>query len=446
MTAIRDALGFAQAASRYWPRRVSWVAGRLDPDHAAPIAPGPLPPRMIEIAVPEWAEAPGGDGRLLAPSHLVPDPRWPSVDWVSVGLWYLDCLAEREHERRHGSVHSYAARLSGWDDRIWARAWVNRIAILLRNRLAREEGRTADELFGPLPPPEFDLSHDVDALRRHGSLRLKQAAFWTCNSLRETARGRVDRAFGQAARAVRFLVGDARYDMLDEMMDSEERLGRRSVFHVFPGPPRCRLLDPRYDPSAVEVADRLRHVVDRGWEIGLHPGFRDHASADSLRRGLEILESIVGTRPRRVRQHWLRFSFDATWSAQQQAGLELDGTLGFNDRPGFRAGAALRFHPWIDGRRSTRLESMPLVLMDSHVHDYGLFDEDSRPREVDRWMLEVEAVRGEAGLDWHQRVLHPDYGWGSSWNRVLTRLGQVTSGSIDAAPRSGRSRSARNEP
>ena len=418
----RDAEAFARAAERYWPGRAEEVADLLDRGDRTPIEVGPLPPRFRWVDMPAWT-APGTvDGRILVPDHLAADGVWTSIDWVSVGLWYLDCLAERVHESNAGPIHSYSIRLRGWDERQWQRAWVNRIAIAIRAMLARDAQREPDAWFGPLPRPEFDLSHDLDALTKHLSLRLKQTAFSGFNGVRGLLRGRPDRFVKGGGRALRFFLGGGDYDLLDEVLDSESAAGVTSVFHVFPGRPRKRLFDPKYEPGSPGVAARLRMIAARGCEIGLHPGFDDFEDQDSLARGAEKLAGILGRKPVRIRQHWLRFTFAGTWRAQEAAGFQVDSTLGFNDRPALRAGAALRYAPLVGDRRSESLEEIPLVLMDSHLHDYLDLDGGEIFAEADRWIDEIISVGGIASVNWHQRVLHPDYGWGASWRHVLERV------------------------
>lgn len=418
----RDAEAFALAAERYWPGRVEEVANLLDRRDATPIEVGPLPPRFRWVEMPAWTAPTTVDGRLLVPDHLAADGVWSSIDWVSVGLWYLDCLAEREYESVAGPIHSYSIRLRGWDERHWQRAWVNRIAIAIRAMLARDAQREPDDWFGPLPRPEFDLSHDLDALTKHLSLRLKQTAFATFNGVRGLLRGRPDRFLNGGGRALRFLLGGGDYDLLEEVLESESAVGVTSVFHVFPGPPRKKLFDPRYEPGDPRVAARLRMIAESGCDIGLHPGFNDFDTEEPLARGAETLAGILGRTPKRIRQHWLRFTFAETWRAQDAARFRVDSTLGFNDRPAFRAGAALRFAPLLGDRRSEGLEEIPLVLMDSHLHDYLDLEESGVLAEADRWVDEIITVGGVASVNWHQRVLHPDYGWGVSWRHVLERV------------------------
>ena len=419
---IRSSRAFAEAARRYWPDHVDEVAAMLSEGDGGVIEPGSLPPRLVEVEMPTWMTRGPVNGVLLAPSHLVEDCDWRSVDWIAVALWFLDCVAERAHEAKSGPIHSYSLRLRGWDDRHWSRAWVNRIAMSIRTRLARDASRDESAWFGQFPAPRFDCSHDLDALRKHASLRVKQATFRAFNGVRSGLRGRFGPMLSSVTGAVRFIAFPGDYDCLDAILRSESDLGVPSVFHVFPGGPRRRLFDPKYDVRTKSVADRLRMLRDHECEIGLHPGFDAFDDHRALERGAESLNSILGIRPTRIRQHWLRFTFSDTWIAQQRAGFLIDSTLGFNDRPGFRAAAAMRFKPLLGDCRATSLIALPLILMDSHLHDYLGLESSECGAEADRWIDEVIEVGGEGSINWHQRVIHPDYGWAGSWSHVLSRI------------------------
>ena len=77
--------------------------------------------------------------------------------------------------------------------------------------------------------------------------------------------------------------------------------------------------------------------------------------------------------------------------------FEMDMTLGFNDRSGFRAGAALMFHPWsTDWMAPFKLKTLPLVFMDSHVYSYRALNACARRKAIDFIVDEVKKVRGQS--------------------------------------------------
>lgn len=395
-------------------------------DHTAiealpvPRTAAPLGSQLVRVELPPWA----ADLGVGSPPSLVVDSGSlvgvAGVDWWTAAFRFLTGAAECRHESRSGPVHSYAFRLRGIDSTAFDNAWVNRILLFLQRWASREAG--GEEI--QLPHPRFDLTHDVDAVRKTPELRLKQGAFELANAGRLLAKRRPAESRRRLAAGIRFAARGGDLATWDEIRTLETQRGVTSTFHVYAGPAgsrrrgRARLFDPAYD--AVGLGETLRSLREGGWTIGLHPGFDAWRDTHELRAQRETLEGAVGARVQRCRQHWLRFSWADTWEAQQDAGLELDSTLGFNDRPGFRNSAALRFRPWSFARRAPlALEVIPLVLMDSHVYDYGLLDTPGRQEAMRHWVDEVAAVGGEASILWHQQTMHPDYGWSSGYRELL---------------------------
>ena len=415
---------------RYWVRGEDVVL-RLAVPEAPPLETEPLPPRLRVVALPQWASDRGVDGGLLvAEQFIVPGAgeTWQRVDWWGAAHWYLCGVAERDHERARGPIHSYSLRLRGWDPRMWERAWVNRIALFLRRRAARELEQDETRLFGTLPAPEILLTHDVDAIRKTAAIRLKQSAFHACNALRFAVRGRPGAAVERLAAAFRFFFGAADYWHFDEVRRVEEQARIRSCFYVYGGDPsrhslKQALFDPAYDAREPRLACELRVLAEHGWQVGLHQSFEAWRDGSVMAEEMSRVAHAVGQRVTLCRQHWLRFSWRDTWKAQQAAGLEADATLGFNDRPGFRNGAALRFHPWDEEAGAPlRLESLPMVLMDSHLYDYAGLADEERLREMRRWIEEVRATGGTATVLWHVHVLGRDYGWKPGFEALLALL------------------------
>lgn len=417
---------------RYWPHGPEAVVNLAIP-HALRPAREMLPPQGVNVALPDWAADVGVQGQLWVPAHTVgkgEGPAWRRVDWLEAVFWYVSGAAETAHEALHGPIHSYSSRLAEWDERFWTRAWVNRIALFLRRWASRHCGSAETSLFGQLPDSEVVLTHDVDAVTKTAAVRLKQTGFHVYNALRSLRARRYGEAVRGLREGIRFLARPGDYWRFEEIMELEAGFGLRSHFNIYGGSggwrrtPKQLLLDPAYSTREPRVRRILERLRAGGWTIGLHPSFDSWNQPAQMRRERRCLEEATGGPVHSCRQHWLRFSWRETWGTQEEAGLHLDTTLGFNDRSAFRTGCALRFHPWDFAHGAPRkLQAVPLVLMDSHLFDYTQLSDDARRERVDYWIDEINAVRGVATVVWHQRVLSEDYGWGGAYRDVLSKVG-----------------------
>ena len=413
--------------------------------------PEPLPPRLEMVDLPAFAARAAAAGGLLVPAWTVAQgegPAWRRVDWLSAAAWYLDGAAERAFEAVHGPIHSYSFRLAGWDQRLWDHAWVNRIGLFLRLWAAHEAGLDAgldadlvDNALGPLPAPAVHLTHDVDYLRKTLAVRAKQGAFEGFKALRAARQGDWAGFQRQAARGLRFMFSQADYQLCLHVADLVAGRGARSSFFFYGGrgglgggllrPPALQLIDPGYDVAEPRWSALLRELDRRGFGVGLHqsygswgqPGPGEAGGAQAMRREKQRVEAALGRPVTACRQHWLRFSWRDTWQAQARAGLTLDTTLGFNDRPGFRNGCALAFTPLdTDAGRELPLTALPMLFMDSHFFDYAGLKDEERRAELSRWLGEVRAVGGEISALWHPYVLSPDFGRAELFGHLLDQL------------------------
>jgi hypothetical protein len=358
---------------------------------------------------------------------------WEKTDWFGVIHWYLQGLAERAFEAAHRPIHSYSVRLKNWDTGIWRRAWVNRVALFLRRWAAIRANEDEERLFGKLPEPEIILTHDVDAIYKTPAIRVKQTVFKCFNALKWLARGKLIKALCGIREACRFFVISADYWCFDEIVRIEEAASMKSIFLFYGGIGGWRrslaeiLLDPAYNVEENRIQNLIRSLHARGWEIGLHPSFYTWSKPQPILDECQRLENALQTDVKTCRQHWLRFSWSRTWAAQEEAGIERDFTLGFNDRPGFRNGAALGFRPLNGGLKCPlSITLFPMVLMDSHLYDYRNMSDEDRRREIRYWIDEIRAVRGVGSVIWHQQVFSEDYGWGHCYKYLLEYLSQST--------------------
>jgi len=384
---------------------------------------------LKEILLPDWAKQWAINDVLLVPKEACAkgENNWSGVDWWLAAFLLLECWHERAWEHRHGPIHSYSFRLKGWDKRAWDRAWVNRIALFVRQWAAHNQGKTPEELLGQLPKVEFLITHDVDAVRKTLSIRLKQGIFNLFNMSKALTNRNLPLAANKLQNSLRFLFGKGDWWKLNEILELEQEFGIRSVFHFHADSRRKTfrrwLFDPNYNIQENRIQTFIQELKDQGFIVGLHPSIDAWEGSGWIQDQKEYLEKNSGTEIRYCRQHWLRFSWRKTWKAQEKAGLRFDTTLMFNDRSGFRASAAVLRNPWnMEESRPHQLQALPSVLMDSHLNDYKHMDDDTRQKEIKYWLDECKAVKGEAAVLWHPHTLARDYGWMAGFKFMLQAL------------------------
>lgn len=412
------------ALNRYWTGMEAELRG-------LPIKEGPnravqVPLQLVSVALPGWAAEWGVEGRVFVPAEAVGPGRgrWEEIDWWLACFLMLECWHERVVESTEGSIQSYSFRLEEWDSRIWDRAWLNRIALFLR------EWAFQDKEAPALPEPEIILTHDVDAVRKTVAIRIKQGLFGVFNGLKALREGSFRRAGERLRKAASFSLGSGDWWTLDKMMQQQKTLGIRSVFHFAadkrPKTPKRWLFDPNYNIQTAALKKVFAALNDGGWVIGLHPSFDSWNKTELLEGQRNYLQSASRSTVTWSRQHWLRFSYLDTWSALQEAGVEIDSTLMFNDRPGFRASFAGQWRPWNPSRgEPLTLQALASVFMDSHLYDYSDLTDAEREQEIDRWLKEVETVRGRVAVLWHPQTLTTDYDWSGGYQVLLERMASI---------------------
>ena len=390
-----------------------------------------IPPTFKMVKLPDWAVGLCPNGEVLVPTCSIGGSaiHHSSVDWLAACFWFLTARAERAYEEQNGSIHSYAFRLRGWDSRHWKHPWVNYIALFLRHSLLKKLDLAEQSLTQPLPKPELIMTHDVDAVKKTIPIRFKQATFLGINSILLMCKGQIFLAFKKIIESLHFLVSKDNYWCFPEHLNAEDELGIRSIFNFYGGGAanitswQKWLMDPGYDVAHPKISTLIKELDSKNWEIGLHQSYFSWESADQMRAEKEHLERAGGLRVKTCRQHWLRFAFSKTWLAQEKAGFELDMTVGFNDRPGFRLGAALEISPWNQKtKKAMKIRVVPMILMDSHLHDYQNLSEQHQKEEIQNWCQLIRRSHGKASVIWHQRTISKDYGWKVSWKAVLKEV------------------------
>ena len=411
------------ALQRYWPIGQTAIGAlpvhrKLDPEISHPL-------QMVSVKLPEWGKAYGVNGEILIPKEACETGEdWYQIDWWLGAFLMLECWHERVWEEKQGPIHSYSMRLKGWDERVWQHAWVNRIGLFLRQWAAEVSNKSPEHLFGALPQPEFLMTHDVDAVTKTMPIRIKQGVFNLVNALRALVKGDLSAAFTRTGQAYRFLFRQDDWSFLDSFISFEQKLQRHGRYHFYADQrrktPKRWLFDPGYDVGDQKVKTFLQRLADSGAEIGLHPSFDSWQDAALISQQKINLEAATGISCTVCRQHWLRFSWKGTWTAQETSGILEDTTLMFNDRPGMRNASALAWHPWQpESNANHQLTALPTVIMDSHFYDYKPMTMEARCQAMEHWVNECRLVCGQIAVLWHPHTLTKDYGWAQGFEELV---------------------------
>src|SRR5262249_29682591 len=167
--------------------------------------------------------------------------------------------------------------------------------------------------------------------------------------------------------------------------------------------------DVAYDIRRPEVASVFRALAAEGAEIGIHLSLQSRRSAQQVRSECERLEEALAVPVRSARHHWWALGERPveTLRAHQDAGIVVDCSFGFNDRPGFRRGIAVPFHAYDpEAEAPLRVWSLPTTAMDRAVVEQGRRAEESAA-ELERMWGIVASVGGALVLDWHADALNP---------------------------------------
>lgn len=256
-------------------------------------------------------------------------------------------------------------------------------------------------------------SHDVDApwctaglpLRRvlanvAGDLLRRRDILLAARRLRSLALGALGRRDADMCQTFDFL------------MDVSERQGLRSAFYFIAGRTDPRL-DGEYSLADPGIRKLLRRIHRRGHEIGLHPSYHTYRSPERLRAEFAALRRAVAaegiTQPAwGGRQHYLRWAAPDTWQGWADAGLDYDATVGFADRPGFRAGTCYEYPVFnLRTRRCLPLVERPLTAMDGTLLDpryLGLRQEQAWER-LHTLRERCRLFQGDFSLLWHNSSL-----------------------------------------
>ena len=271
------------------------------------------------------------------------------------------------------------------------------------------------------PALKLKLTHDIDYIGipleigtaiGHTLVRYRPAA--TFRDLLSTFSGALPAELAQVLRVA----------------DISSARGISSAF-FWKGSPRAPF-DSGYDPAHSKVQTVIHTLRDRGFELGVHPGYETFGNLAKLAQEVDKLRRALCVESPGGRQHYLRWSPD-TWMDWEACGLSYDSSLGFADRFGFRAGTGFPYRPWsFRQNRELNLIEVPLILMDCTPVKYMKLPREEALQRIVSVVQRMKRCGGVFTLLWHNTILlDPVYdGW---YEAILNLLDGAENLSIDGA-------------
>jgi len=266
----------------------------------------------------------------------------------------------------------------------------------------------------------FCATHDVDYVRKW------RPGIWKRELLDRAVLNQADESPGKrlhrARRAVwsLFESGDPFRTALTRIPAELEARRARGTFFYKAAAYGFRDVDYALGESFVQST--LHRQLEAGHEIGLHPSYHSHAHPSRLAEEKGRLEAATGRDIGAYRAHYLRFDMPASIHHLGVSGFEVDSTLGWASRAGFRFGTCLPF-PLYDpiSDQESPVWEVPLLSMESALFNRQHLSTDDAIADTLQLMDTCRTFGGVFTGLWHTTLWDEgDYpGWGAHFEAAL---------------------------
>ncbi|MEO8822993.1 MAG: polysaccharide deacetylase family protein [Ginsengibacter sp.] len=173
------------------------------------------------------------------------------------------------------------------------------------------------------------------------------------------------------------------------------------------------------------VMNKLINQVKTFSEIGIHPSFHSSEIPGKILKEKERLEKLSSQKIIKSRQHYLKFKLPDTYNSLLEAGILEDYSMGFPEKPGFRAGTCKPFYFFdLKNEKTTSLKIFPVTCMDATFIYYLEKPPEKSLVEILNLLKEVENVSGNFIPIFH----NDNIGGNPKWKSVHDQMtGQIKS-------------------
>lgn len=208
---------------------------------------------------------------------------------------------------------------------------------------------------------------------------------------------------------------------LKQLFQISEKYGHKNQVNVMGAMPGNH--DDGYDVAQEPLRSTLQSALNRGHVVGFHPGYGTCLDSKRFIEEKGRVENAFAVSITSGRQHYLKMQVPETWRIWEKQGIINDGSVGYPDRNGFRAGTCRRFKLFdVEASRVLDVWETPLIVMDGALK--ASFNEGLTPDEAIEKALQLARICKQYGgtfsILWHNSSLHGDWsGWGRAYEAII---------------------------
>lgn len=247
------------------------------------------------------------------------------------------------------------------------------------------------------------ISHDVDVIRKHLSPKREIRLLLSMILIDKKPKEVFKRMKDFIDINIRKVKKDP-FDTFKYILKLENEKNFKSSFYF--------MADAKtYDLKSSRIQELFKDIIDKGSEIGFHPGLNTASNKKNFKSQLDLLEDNINTmNVSGVRQHYLSFNASKTWVIQDDCELKYDTTVCFPEQAGFKVGYCLPYNTYdLTSNMALNLIEIPLILMEGSLFDYMDLNYGQSVKYIKELMGQVKKHNGVFVTLWHNSALTKEY-------------------------------------
>jgi len=188
------------------------------------------------------------------------------------------------------------------------------------------------------------------------------------------------------------------FSRLRSIAEMDLQMGLPSIFYIMTTTEKHPLNINDYNVMESAVRDELKTLITQGVEIGLHPGFLTYNDETKLRTQKEKLESAIGKKVIRSRQHYLKYEYPTTFKLLHNIGIENDSSILVNLEDEMENLKKSTYTMQDVSGNSLGITQTPLVFMDTH---HMTKSDDEILSILEKSVAPAKKHGGEVMVLWH---------------------------------------------